>query len=318
MSKTHPDKRARLLELAGQTKTPIPADDEKVKAADVDSSDFDVRSNGLWLARWSGATVMLLVISESTPQTVLAAPVTVEPGLLDQEAVIVEPSANALGLPITVWLGITREVPIQTLERRLGELPPQSLDTARSTSKTGFLPDTEQGPPLGSSPSAEKKAELEDLLESWLTDLKSSPFPSTTMESGPMQGKRPFTLQQVMEALNVPQRKAMNVIRGTFQLSPAETEQLALHAGLPAEAVSSLAAPLPNELLVELQQPRWRFLVRAEAKKLDTDEPAARLAVAREAYALAARQKGEGTNVWRQRLRTIALGHLGSGTSEGR
>lgn len=120
-----------------------------------------------------------------------------------------------------------------------------------------------------------------------------------------------------MEALNVPQRKAMNVIRGTFQLSPAETEQLALHTGLPADALSSLAAPLPGELLVELQQPRWRFLIRSEAKKLKTDESEARLAVAHEAYALAARQKGEGTNVWRQRLRTIALGHLGSGTSEG-
>jgi hypothetical protein len=316
MSKIHPDKRAKLLELASQAKAPITADQEKVKAADVDSSDFDVRSNGLWLARWSGATVMLLVISESTSQTVLAAPVTVEPGLLDQEAVIVEPSANTLGLPITVWLGITREVPIQTLERQLGELPPHALDTARSTSKPGFLPDTEQDPLPWSSPSAEKKAELEDILESWLTDLK--PLPSTATESGPTREKPPLTLQQVMEALNIPQRKAMNVIRGTFQLSPAETEQLALHTGLPADALSSLATPLPNELLVELQQPRWRFLIRTEAKKLKTDEPAARLAVAREAYALAARQKGEGTNVWRQRLRTIALGHLGSGTSEGR
>lgn len=190
MSKTHPDKRAKLLELASQTKTPITADQEKVKVADVDSSDFDVRSNGLWLARWSGATVMLLVISESTPQTVLAAPVTVEPGLLDQEAVIVEPPANTLGLPITVWLGITREVPIQTLERRLGEIPSHALDTARRTSQTGFLSDTEQDPLHWSSPSAEKKAELEDILESWLTDLK--PLPSTTTKSGPTHGKPPL------------------------------------------------------------------------------------------------------------------------------
>lgn len=316
MSKTHPDKRAKLLELASRTKTPVIANQEKVTAADVDSSDFEIRNNDVWLARWSGATVMLLVISESTPQTVMAAPVTVEPGLLDQEAVTVEPSANTLGLPITVWLGITREVPIQTFERRVGELPSHALDTARSTSKTDLLPDAEQDLLHWSSPSAEKKAELEDILESWLRDLK--PFPSSTTKSGPTHEKPPFTLQQVMEALNVPQRKAMNVIRGTFQLSPAETEQLALHTGLSADALSSLAAPLPDELLFELQQPRWRFLIRTEAKKLKTDESEARLAVAREAFALAARQKGEGTNVWRQRLRTIALGHLGSGTNEGR
>lgn len=316
MSKTHPNKRAKLLELASHTKTPAAASQEKVTALDVDSSDFDIRNNDLWLARWSGATVMLLIISESTSQTVMAAPVTVEPGLLDQEAVTIEASANTLGIPITVWLGITREVPIQTLERRLGKLPPYALDTAQSTSKTDFLPDTEQHLLHWSSPSAEKKAELEDTLESWLADLK--PLPSSTTKTGPTNEKPPFTLQQVMEALNVPQRKAMNVIRGTFQLSPAETEQLALHTGLPADALSSLAAPLPDELLRELQQPRWRFLIRTEAKKLKTDESEARLAVAREAYALAARQKGEGTNVWRQRLRTIALGHLGSGTNKGR
>ncbi|MDR6434989.1 hypothetical protein J2790_000110 [Paenarthrobacter nicotinovorans] len=316
MSKNHTDKRGRLLDLAGRTKTPIAADHQKMKDADVDSSDFDVMSNGLWLARWSGATLMLLVLSESTPQTVLAAPVTIEPGLLDQEAVVLDSSTNPLGLPITVWLGITREVPIQTLERRLGELPAQALDTAKSTTRAAALTAIDQGTSPWLFPSAEKKAEMEDTLECWLTELK--PLPFATIDSGPTHEKPPFTLHQVMEALNIPQRKAMNFLRGTFQLSPAETEQLALHTGVPPEAVSSLAAQLPNELLIEVQQPRWRFLVQSEARKIGTDESEAQLTVAREAYALAARQKGNGTNVWRQRLRTIALAHLSRGTSEER
>lgn len=321
MTKTHPGKRARLLELASQTKTPAAVRFGAMTTSEVDSPDFDVRRNCLWTARWSGSTILLLIIHESSdPQKVLAAPVTIEPGLQDQESIVVDASANDLGVPVTVWLGITREVPIQTLERPLGGLPPETLETASRASRSQPLRDAEHAIQQLTSTSAEQRAEMEDILDRWIEDLQ--PLPSAAPEQvttqGTIQGKPSITLKQVMDALHVPQRMAMNIVRGNYQLSPGEARQLALHIGSSPDALSSIAEPLPNELLLELQQPRWRLLVRSEAERLKTDEPAARLSVAREAFALAARQSGRDTDMWRQRLRTIALGRLSGGTSEGR
>ncbi|WP_284762111.1 hypothetical protein [Arthrobacter sp. efr-133-R2A-63] len=321
MTKTHPGKRARLLELASQTKTPTAVRFGAMKASDVDSPDFDVRNNSLWVARWSGSTILLLIIHESSdPQKVLAAPVTIEPGLQDQESVVVDASANELGVPVTVWLGITREVPIQTLERPLGGLSHETLETAIRASSSHPLPEAEHAFRQLASTSAEQRAEMEDILDGWIEDLQ--PLPSESPEQmttqGTIHGKPTITLKQVMEALHVPQRKAMNIVRGNYQLSAGEARQLALHIGSSPEALSSIAEPLPNELLIELQQPRWRLLVRSEAESLKIDEHTARLSVARETFALAARQSGRDTDMWRQRLRTIALGRLHGGTSEGR
>lgn len=320
MTKTHPGKRARLLELTSQTKTPSAVRFRAITASDVDSPDFDVRNNGLWTARWSGSTLLLLIIHESSdPRKVLAAPVTMEPGLWDQESVVVDASANDLGVPITVWLGIAREVPIQTLERPLGGLPSETLETARRVSRSHPLPDAEHAIQQLTSTSAEQRAEMEDTLDRWIEDFQ--PLPSETPEQvttqGTIQGKPSITLEQVMEALHVPQRKAMNIVRGSYQLSAGEARQLALHIGSSPDALSSIAEPLPNELLIELQQPRWRLLVRSEAESLKIDETAARLSVAREAFALAARQSGRDTDMWRRRLRTIALGRLSGSTNEG-
>jgi hypothetical protein len=316
MTKTHPGKRARLLELASQTKTPT-AISFGAKASDVDSTDFEVRNNCLWTARWAGSSILLLIVDKSpNPQKVLAAPVTLEPGLQDQESIVVDASANDLGVPITVWLGITRDVPIQTLERPLGVLSAGALKTANKAGGAHLLLDAEHASQQLVSTSAEKRAEMEDTLDRWIEDLQS--LPSETPERVTSSGKPSITLKQVMDALNVPQRKAMNIVRGNYQLSPGEARQLALYIGSSPEALSSIAEPLPNDLLLELQQPRWRLLVRSEAERLKTDEPAARLSVAREAFSLAARQSGRDTDMWRQRLRTIALGRLNGGTNEGR
>lgn len=312
--------RARLLELAKTNAAPPVLRSGAPKASDVDSAECEVRSNRLWAARWAGATILLLTLREpSNPRTVVAAPVTIEPGLEDQEVVFVDASTNELGLPMTVWLGLRREIPIRTLERPLGEVladipecPGTIADITDVTKKTpGARP--AHGNYGDTSPSTEKRAEMEDLLDQWMEDLE--PLPSEAEKAKTNHEKPSFTLTQVMDALNVPQRQAMNIIRGRQELSAEEIQQLAAHVGSTPDAISAVAEPLPNDLLLELEQPRWRHLVRAEALSGKTDETHARHSVARQAFALAARQHGEDRDVWRQRLRTIALGRLSESTN---
>lgn len=320
MNMTPSAARARLLELAKTNAAPLVLRSGAPKASDVDSAEYEVRSNRLWAARWAGATILLLALREpSNPRTVVVAPVTIEPGLEDQESVVLDASTNELGLPMTVWLGLTREIPIRTLERPLGEvladIPGSPGTIADMTDVTGQSAGTRPGHGNygDTSPSAEKRSEMEDLLDQWMEDLE--PLSSEVEKAGTDHEKPSFTLTQVMEALDVPQRQATNIIRGRQELLAEEIQQLAAHVGSTPDAISAVAEPLPSDLLLELEQPRWRHLVRTEAQSGKTDEADARHNVARQAFALAARQHGEGRNVWRQRLRTIALGRLRESTN---
>lgn len=320
MNMTPNDSIERLLELAETTTTPAILRSRLSEAAEIDSPEFEVRSNRLWSASSSGTTILLLTLNTpSNERTVLAAPVTLEPGLEDEECVLLEASTNELGLPLTVWLGLARKVPLRTLERPLGEISTVLAHTNGGVIESGPFLRLSAGVHVGREnfgstwPSAEKHAELEDLLDEWMEELE--PLPSQPSNVQVKQQEVKPSLAQVMDALNVPQRQAMNIVRGRHPLTDDEAQRLAAHIGSTHEAISAMAEPLPTELLLEMEQPRWKNLVRSEQQSKKSNEIQARLSLAQQAFALAARQSGEGTDAWRQRLRTVALGHTTRSTS---
>lgn len=303
-----PSAANRLLELAKITTTPPLLRSAAAATPDIDSSQYQVHSDFLWWARWEGKSVLLLTLNEpSTPRTVRTAPVTIEPGLEDKDSVVLAAEASGLGLPLTVWIGLAQDVPIRALERPLGRVTADfswnDLRQRITSPSTGFRAGTNRSE---SSPSAEKRAELEDLLEDWAEGLKPLPSVERTQKS---PQKTPFTLRQVVDALAIPQRQAMDIVRGSHNLTPSEAERLAAFIGSTPAAIMATAEPLPTELLMEIEQPRWRHLVISEMKPDESDEVLPQLRIARQAFALAARQSGQGQDVWHQRLRTIALGY---------
>jgi hypothetical protein len=66
--------------------------------------------------------------------------------------------------------------------------------------------------------------------------------------------------------------------------------------------VTPEVTPPPAELVIEMYQPRWKLTILDLARRRDLDEAAARMAMANGAFALAARQTGEQTPDWRERL----------------
>lgn len=307
-----PDAAANLLKLAKITAASPIVRSSAAATPDIDSPQYQVHGGFLWLARWEGNSVLLLTLNEpSTPRTVRAAPVTIEPGLEDKDSVLLAAEVSALGLPLTVWLGLAQDVPIRALERPLGGVAANFSSRDLEQGAASLPAGTRIGASrFGSSPSAEKRAELEDLFEDWVQGLKPLPTLERTQKSKP---KPPFTLRQVVDALEVPQRQAMDIVRGLRSLTPREAGRLAAFIGSTAEKIMATAEPLPTELLLEIEQPRWRHLVNSELKPDETDETLAQLRIARQAFALAARQSGQGQDVWRQRLRTIALGRQSVG-----
>src|SRR5574341_1147490 len=82
-----------------------------------------------------------------------------------------------------------------------------------------------------------------------------------------------------------------------------ELELLAAVTGPPGEVLLASVQPLPDELVAELDHPRWRPAVRRRADRAGRNETHARLEIAYGTYAFAARQTGAATTPsWRERL----------------
>lgn len=99
------------------------------------------------------------------------------------------------------------------------------------------------------------------------------------------------------------QATAMSVIKGKRALTLDQAEAVAKVADVPVTAVLAAARPLPDDLERELMEPRWRAVIRGRAGA--RDEAEAREELGRSAFALAAREKGSGRELWRQRIQAV-------------
>ncbi|WP_146116625.1 MULTISPECIES: hypothetical protein [unclassified Arthrobacter] len=202
---------------------------------------------------------------------------------------------------------------MKTLDRPLGSAVNDVLESILSCGQghqTGLAPmDTGQDPNDFISPTARDwlRAEVQDSLETLKSAVQATHEKSTEQAKGPV-GETPLSFKVVMQALGISQQQAMAIVRGKHPIGPDEAKLIADHTGNSIEQVQSIASPLPEDLMVELDQPRWRALIRDEVRKQHLDDDAARLSLGYEAFGLAARQKGNGPDVWRHRFRTIARG----------
>ncbi|WP_207402773.1 hypothetical protein [Rathayibacter sp. SD072] len=112
-----------------------------------------------------------------------------------------------------------------------------------------------------------------------------------------------ITLSTIMQALQVSQPRAMAIRLGKEQLTAEEIRTLAAAGEVTVGDIKALQLPLPDDLDRELQEPRWRPVVRA--RSINGDEAEARRRLGYEAFQLAARESGDGRDRWRQRLEAV-------------
>ena len=104
-------------------------------------------------------------------------------------------------------------------------------------------------------------------------------------------------LAALMARLGVGLPVVLDLVDGKRQPSPDEAAALLDIVGVTPEVT-----PPPAELVIEMYHPRWKVTVLDLARRRDLKEAAARVAMANGAFALAARQTGEQTPDWRERL----------------
>src|SRR5262249_6118935 len=97
-------------------------------------------------------------------------------------------------------------------------------------------------------------------------------------------------LPALCTALRLPQPEVMAILRGNAPMTTAQIVVVASVTGLATEEIAQSVRPLPLELVVEAEHPRWRLTWQHNAQAHGVSEAEARLTASYGAYALAARE----------------------------
>ncbi|MGU3291100.1 hypothetical protein [Williamsia sp. M5A3_1d] len=253
-------------------------------------------------AYWRESTTAVLITGlDDSRARARAVPVALETGVEDTSTVVVEADASPLYGPIAFWPDAVAEIPFAVLDTLIASIPRQLLGIITGTTTHG---DAAEGlrrgradPSLGSG-AAMAIDEIFDAFEV----LQNVPgLTLSSASKSPAQLDVPLPI--IVDTLRVPQARAMAIRIGKEPLTRDEAVKLAAAANRAVDEILDAVTPLPNDLARELQEPRWRKLIRQRA--VDGDEDLARTRLGYEAYQLAARETGLGQQHWKQRLEAI-------------
>ncbi|WP_158854973.1 hypothetical protein [Saccharothrix deserti] len=276
------------------------------------SEDAVLEAGQVWRARWE-RTVVLLLVTEVGDLAVQAAPLTVDPPAEDSESVVVDSALTALGVEVTVWLGLVSEVPLRVLERQVDSWSEDLISRVSAAARSPedhATGDVRAGRAIEDdhAPDALVRAELADELDT-LREVPGLPVETSDVNYRPLAsllGSK-IDLKALREALRLPQPDVMQIVRGKFPLTPELVEKISRATGLTTAVVARSTKPLPLGLVVLVEHPRWRPVLAKRAKALDVDEMSGRLSAGYGTFALATRETGGGEPDWEGRLRAFLL-----------
>jgi hypothetical protein len=290
------DASERWLELAAQF--PV-APKRSVAGLRSSPSDEQVSEGQLRRAYWGDRAAIVLVIAvDDTLASADVWPATLEPGVENEAAIVVEESASPLHAGVSLWPTRPATVPFATLDQTLAVFTKTVFRAISSGARTRDIQGIRLGesePELGSG----AEAAIDELFDT-LDVLEAAPQYQASAATRKAQ-KLPVPLSDLIVWLDIPQPEGMSILLGKQPLSAEQAQTVAHRANLPIDEVWASVSPLPLELDRELQEPRWRRAIRNRA--IGGDEMAARSQLGSDAFQLAARQgAGDGREKWRQRI----------------
>jgi len=242
----------------------------------------------VWRARWGTMTQLLLVL-DAPARSVRAAPVTLDPDLADNTAVILPADSTVLTVPLVVWLGDTMSLPLRVLDRVLGSV---TIDLRE-------VPEARRGRPVltPADDRAVHRARLQDVLGVFVAARWA---PDGNGNLGDILGKT--TSKRVSEALELSDREVIALRRGRMGLTPDQAVRLASVAEESVENLLAANPRLPDDLVADLDLPAYRAKVNALAQRRGIDEVEAWLTAGYSVAGVAHRQTEGEAPSWRERL----------------
>jgi len=261
----------------------------------------ELRPGQLWRATWEDTSLLVLIVShfhDGAGQAVVAT-IGEEPPTDSQVPVVTFKADTARS--VTAWISLQ-----QVLHQRVLEVLIEDSRTSRSAATELWANQVKRLIDVF-DPGALLEAELRDELNvlALAPGLRvASEHPRALKDLLPGDGGS--RLQAVRDLLGVTQNDAMELLRGRNGLTEQQARILEQGLALP-HGVLPTAGGLPNDVVMELEHPRWRPQLRALAFKKDLAEREVKEQIGAKAYALAARESSS-TPDWRQRIELILRG----------
>ena len=290
------DASERWLELARQ----YPVAPKRTTAAlRSGHSDEEVCEGQLRRAYWGDrAAIVLIVAVDDTRATADVWPATLEPGVENDAAIIVEERASPLHAGVSLWPTRPATIAFAALDQTVAKFPKtvfRVISTGTEGQQVEGIRPGELEPEQGSG----AESAIDELFDT-MDVLEAAPKYEALSATRVVQ-KLPVPLSDLMVWLDIPQPDGMSILLGKQPLNAQQAQTIAQRAILSVDEVWGSVSPLPAELDRELQEPRWRPAIRERAA--GGDEVSARCQLGYDAFQLAARQgAGDGRDKWRQRI----------------
>ena len=272
-----------------------------------------VQASQVWRLRAGDLVNFVLVLQDTLTDTDLSvrvAPLTIDAPGEDADCLVANETANAFGVPVTIWAGLTTTVPLRAFDDILDQVPSEIAAYCTSVAEgrtPQAVPDAcRAGRPITSifEPASDMRAQLEDALAAFHDVPAVVPEQRTTIPK--MTG---VTLDQVMDVLGMIQPVAMRVLRGKYPLSEQQAAELAAATGAEKSALLEAVQRPPEAVVHAVEHPRARGSLTVLAQRQGITVQQARELAAHRIYALAARE-APGERSWHDRLRNWLDGEL--------
>lgn len=270
---------------------------------DADTAECDAVSGS------KAEYVLVDRVDEEDPRLVWVIPLVNNEYIQDGTALVID--QTPLGVAMTAWPRSRMRIPVHVLDVPLKSLP---ISTAQMIIANRENPD--MGVVRGQVPQVARDKRIidryvHDMLETFLVwSLACAQLPplhvagSSSLRRTPSRGE---LLRQVVQTLGVDPVEAGQLIEGDAKLT--EVQRAALQAaGVSLESAVGRELTLPVDLLVEVEQPAWRQATLYYAQTHGIQIPSARMALAQDAFELAARPSGHGREAWRGALAQVVAG----------
>lgn len=276
---------------------------ERLREAMAADNRSDISVGQIWRARIDGTALLVLIIGDfidGSGEVVVATPGEAPPATsqIEHERVL-----TSIFRSLTLWPTVCGDLHHRVLDVMIEQ---SDVSTALAVQVRADLPRTVlYEDPF--DPGSELVAELRDDL----ARLQSAPaVPRRTAglrtRSLALPGSGRQQLELLIESLGVNQNEAMELRRGRRTLTPEQAHVLETTLGMKPGSLPS-SAGIDPALALAIEHPRWREATRRRAARTGQDEVSARVSLAADAYALAARESTAEPD-WNQRIALLVAG----------
>lgn len=227
-------------------------------------------SGQIWRAADGDTASLVLIVGVGVgvgADAVTVAPVTIGEPAEDETSLVVSPERTAFGVDATIWARMQQAIPTMVLDCPVDEV---GNDIVTWVAERGPLPTgCRLGQPLPSvfAVDADFRAEIEDDILRLAETPSWAARPETTPAAARLKAQQVRDhLGELTARLDLPTPAVLDLFDGKRPPTPGQAEVLLEVLG----TLPSLAAPDPA-LVQELNQPRWRGLVRRWAQRLGVD-----------------------------------------------